>query len=55
VAQSRAREREAAQSQEHGREATRGSIVSAQGRDARDRGVCEMRLTRSVGWTDGSR
>jgi hypothetical protein len=55
MAQSRAREREAAWSQEHGREAAHGSIASARGRDARDRGVCETRLTRSVGWTDGSR
>jgi hypothetical protein len=55
VAQSRAREREAARSQDHGREAAHGSIASARGRDVRDRSVCETRLTRSVGWTNRSR
>jgi hypothetical protein len=67
AAQSRAREREAARSWEHGWEAARGSIAGAReravwagrvglhGTKARTSGTCGACLARSVGWTGESR
>jgi hypothetical protein len=67
AAQSRAREREAARSREHGWETARGSIAGAReravragrvglhGTKARTSGTCGACLARSVGWTGESR